>query len=153
MEVRVPAILRVSVGGSWDSALRLSGYLGAREGGARSFAIAPLAVIDLGKVRIFSNCDGRYAISILSRGGGFLVGGGAALDTAAAMQAEGRIPYSLILDGVPLQALEGVFTRDMAGKSAGGGTLLDLKLVFPDLGEGLPQGLYGDTLTFSIASR
>ena len=152
MEVRVPLILRVSVGGSWDAALRLSGYLGARAGGAHSFAVAPLAVVDLGQVRVFSNCEGRYAISILSRGGGFLARDGAAPDAANA-RAEGRIPYSLILDGVPLQSPSGVYAFDMAGKSIGGGTLLDLKLVFPDLGEGLPQGLYDDTLIFSIAPR
>lgn len=142
MEVRVPLILRVSVGGSWDTVLHLSGFVGAYNQGGRAFAIAPLSIADLGKVRIFSNCEGPYAISILSRSGGFL----------GSESTDGLIPYSLILNGARLLPKEGVFTYDMAGKSAGRGTLFNLELAFDDL-EDFPQGLYNDKLTFSIASR
>ncbi len=143
MEVRVPLILRVSVGGSWDTVLRLSGFLGVQDQGGRSFAIAPLTIADLGKIRIFSNCEGPYSLSIMSRGGGFL----------GNERADSLIPYSLIINGTHLLPRQGVFTYDMAGKSSGGGTLFDLKLAFDDLSEALPQGFYDDKLTFLIAAR
>lgn len=143
MEVRVPLILRVSVGGSWNTVLRLSGSVGDTKRGGHSFPIAPFAVTDLGRVRIFSNCESGYAISILSGGGGFL----------GSEEAGDKIPYSLILNGTRLQPTQGVFTYDMAGKSAAGGTSLDLQLALGDLADTPPRGLYDDKLTFSVAAR
>jgi hypothetical protein len=143
MEVRVPLILRVSVGGSWDTVLQLSGFVGTYDRDKRSIMIAPFSIAELGKVKVFSNCEGSYAISIRSGSGGFL----------ANKRTDSLIPYSLVLNGAQLRSHEGVFTYDTAGKSAGRGTLYDLKLVFDDLDESLPQGLYDDNLTFSIASR
>jgi hypothetical protein len=143
MEVRIPLILRVSVGGSWDAELPLSGFLGAHDQAGHSFTIAPLGVADLGKVKIFSNCEGSYAISILSGSGGFL----------ANKRTDSLIPYSLILNGALLLPNAGVFTYDTAGKTSGRGILYDLTLAFGDFGEGLPQGFYSDNLSFSIASH
>ena len=143
MEVRIPLILRVSVGGAWDTVLQLSGFVGHDERDKRAFAIAPFSTAELGNVKVFSNWDGAYAISIRSGTGGFL----------ANKRTDSLIPYSLMLNGARLLPQDGVFTYASAGKSAGRGTLYDLKLVVEDFGEGLPQGLYDDSLTFSIASR